>query len=254
MDRIRCIVVDDEKEARLGLRSLLNAEKDIEVVTVCKNGIEAIAAINEHRPDLIFLDIQMPDISGFEVLASLEHPRPFIIFVTAYDQFALKAFEVHALDYLLKPFSDRRLHESLDNARRQVGKSPQALDDLLTKTTPPSANGLVEHHQEHKLIFKANGKVHFIDFAQIQWIEAYDYYVKMHLAGQVHVLRETMKRLESKMPEYIIRVHKSAIVNTRFIVATRPLPNNEMEISLANGQAIKVSRSKKQTLLEALEG
>jgi len=249
MSRIRCIIIDDEKEARLGLQSILLEVEDIEIISVCKNGLKAIEQINEFRPDLILLDIQMPGVNGFEVLASIEEPKPAVIFITAYDQYALKAFEVHALDYLLKPFTDERLFESLENARKNIQQSKNQITALLDQRSYPTKDEVVSLDDKSKLVFKSDGKVHFLDFNKIHWIEAYDYYVKVHVEKQFHLLREAMKRLEQRLPNFFIRVHKSAIVNTKSVQTMEHLPNSELELTLVSGQKVKVSRTRKKEVL-----
>ena len=249
MTQIRCIIIDDEKEARLGLQAMLTDMDDIVVVSVCKNGLEAIEAINRLQPDLILLDIQMPGINGFEVLASIEEPKPSVIFVTAYDQYALKAFEVHALDYLLKPFTDERLEESLKNAMKSIDQSRSQVTTLIKERNYPTRDEMLSQADESKLVFKADGKVHFLDYQSIHWIEAYDYYVKVHVEERFHLLREAMKRLELRLPPFFIRVHKSAIVNLKSVKTMENLPNSELALALKNGHTVKVSRSRKKELL-----
>ncbi len=253
MKHIRCIIVDDERESREGLRMLLETDPELEIVAVCQDGIEAIEAIRDRKPDLVFLDIQMPGINGFEVVATLGAPQPAIIFVTAFDQYAIKAFEVHALDYLLKPYSDERLFQSLRNAKNKLGSEPGNLDEFIKKGSYPTANELVDLSAKSKLVFKTDGKVHFLDYNALMWVEAYDYYVKIHVKDHFYVLRESMKRLEERLPPHIVRVHKSAIVNTHFVESITRLPNNELALQLSQDTQVKVSRTRKQAVLSVMQ-
>ena len=260
MRKIKTIIVDDESEAREGVALLLQNDNEIEVVCICSNGIEAIEVMNEFKIDLMFLDIQMPLIDGFEVISSVDQERlPEIIFTTAYDQYALKAFEVHALDYLLKPFTDARFYEALGQAKDIIvnRKSQQERQELVKIISDRNIN----HHLDpeliqnsgslevNRLIVKEAGKVYFIELGDVYWIEAYDYYVKIHVKGRFHLLRKSMKKLEALLPnEHFIRVHKSSIINLQYIKNIRILPNGESEILLESGEKVKVSRSYKNSI------
>ena len=260
MGKIKTIIVDDESEAREGLALLLKNDNDIDLICVCKNGIEAIDAINDFSIDLMFLDIQMPGVDGFEVIRSVEEKRlPEIIFVTAYDQHALKAFEVHALDYLLKPFTNDRFYESLKQAKRVISNRnsqderhelikiisdrniSQGEDSELIRDT--------DSKEINRLIVKEAGQVYFINLGDILWIEAYDYYVKVHVHGRFYLLRKSMKKLEELLPkDHFARVHKSSIINLQYIKNIKILGNGEYEIQLESGDFVKVSRSYKASI------
>lgn len=254
---INCIIIDDENEAREGLSLLLEEDSDIHIQQICSNGLDAIDAINTLKPDLILLDIQMPGANGFEVLSNINEPIPEVIFITAYDQFALKAFEVHALDYLLKPFSDERFYEALEHAKKKVGDQgdnrPKAVTQMaedavkkqnIKETVTATADG--------RVVVKSDGKIHFIQKSSIIWVEAYDYYVKIHSNEKYLLVRETMKNILLKLGKEFHRIHKSAIVNTSYIKSIDKQSNNEAEIVLSTGQILKVSRSYKTSLMQIL--
>ncbi|MDN5204156.1 LytTR family DNA-binding domain-containing protein [Fulvivirgaceae bacterium BMA10] len=270
MNKIRTIIVDDEKEAREGLNLLLEADHDIEIVTTCKNGLEAISAIDELKPDLIFLDIQMPGVNGFEVLNSISiTPLPAVVFVTAYDQYSLKAFEIHAIDYLLKPFTDERFFSALEFAKQHIrNRKLENVNDQL--------KNLLAHYKEEikfdkesavlnesasgnkifndRLIIKADGKIVFVPLGEIIWIEAYDYYIKIHVADRFYLVRDSMKKMENTLPSnQFIRIHKSSVINLDYITELVPHFNNEYIVKLSNGKALKVSRSYKDKLKGIIE-
>jgi len=259
--KIKTIIVDDEFEAREGLKLLLEKDDDISLVTDCKNGIEAIEALTNFKIDLMFLDIQMPMVDGFEVVRSTPHDRlPAIVFTTAYDQYAVKAFEVHAIDYLLKPFSDERFHESLDRAKALVrqkdledeARKLEKIAEGVIKTGATAENILIDPESpesKSRLIIKENGQIHFIDLSDIIWIEAYDYYVKVHIANRYYMLRESMKKLIQRLPDKLFaRIHKSSIINLNFIKTIDLLGNGEYQILLNSGEQLKVSRGFKDKI------
>jgi two-component system LytT family response regulator len=263
MQKIKTIIVDDELEAREGVELLLQSDPEIDIVCLCNNGIEAIDAINDFSIELMFLDIQMPVVDGFEVIRSVDKQRlPKIIFTTAYDQYALKAFEVHAMDYLLKPFTDARFYEALAEAKKVITKGkalqqPELIKIISDKNINQNENIELIHHSDTKeinrLIIKEAGQVFFIKLAEIQWIEAYDYYVKIHVQGRFHLLRKSMKKLEELLPkDYFARVHKSSIVNLQYIKNIKILGNGEYEINLNNSVSVKVSRSYKNAIKHLL--
>jgi two-component system LytT family response regulator len=197
--KIKALIVDDEPLARRNLRALLKGIADIEIVREYGNGRDAVAGIRELEPDLIFLDIQMPEMDGFQVLEQLtDRPLPVIIFVTAYDQYALKAFEVSAVDYLLKPFDDVRFHKALTQARRHISQQDESeLGRKLLKLM--DARQLRPGSQPRyrtRIMVKTGGRVLFVRADEIDWIEAYDNYVRLHVGGRGHLVRETMNELE----------------------------------------------------------
>ncbi len=239
---IRALIVDDEPLARERIQSLLRAEKDIEVLRVCANGEEAVAAIKELRPDLVFLDVQMPGLGGFEVLRALgKEPLPLIIFVTAYDQHALKAFEVHALDYLLKPFKQARFAETVGRARealanRRASAASKGLLELLGSTG-------TEREFITRIAVKNGERTVFVKTAQIDYLESAGNYVVLHAGKENHVVRETLTALEEKLdPKKFIRINRSTIVNTDQIKELQPLFKGEHVVVLHNGKQLSLTR------------
>ncbi|UZR98640.1 LytR/AlgR family response regulator transcription factor [Chondrinema litorale] len=265
MDEIAVIIVDDEKEAREGVALLLEKDKEINVKALCKNGLEAIKAVQEHQPELMFLDIQMPSINGFEVLSSLSEANlPEVIFITAFDQYSLKAFENHAVDYLLKPFTDDRFFKALEFAKKRIYANRKnkensnltgLLGDIKEKATNNSPQQIVPEGGSNnkiinnRLVIKADGKIYFVDLSQIIWVQAYDYYVKIHVKERFYLVRESMKKMEQFLPsEQFIRVHKSSIINLHHVVELEPYFNNEFVATMSNGGKIKTSRNYRDNL------
>ncbi len=240
--KIRALIIDDEPLARERVRSLLREEPDIEVLGECANGNEAVAAIKKHSPDLIFLDVQMPGLGGFDVLRALgkEH-IPLVIFVTAYDQHALKAFEVHALDYLLKPFKQTRFKQTVQRAReslasRRAGAVHQNLLDLLGQAKPAT-----EHLT--RIPVKTGDRVVFVKTDQIHYIEAAGNYLVLHTAKENHVVRETLTALEEKLdPKQFLRINRSTLVNLEQIKELQPLFKGDHAMVLLNGKQLTMTR------------
>lgn len=256
---LTCLIIDDELTARRGMAAMLEEFPELKLLGSCANGIEAIDQVRALRPDLIFLDVQMPGISGFEVLASLPKPWPQVIFTTAHDQFALKAFEVNAVDYLLKPFSDERFAEAVERAKKQMAlrRAENAGVQSLVEHTQASLKGpsalVSEEAGKSRLVIKADGSIHLLDTGGISHVEAFDYYVKIHVEGRFFLLRETMKKMEEQLPgESFVRIHKSFIVNLGYVKALHPLHNHEYEVELKNGVRLKVSRNLKAGLMDRL--
>tara|TARA_R110002012_G_scaffold202923_2_gene372105 strand:- start:21473 stop:22252 length:780 start_codon:yes stop_codon:yes gene_type:complete len=249
LKRVRCLIVDDEKEAREGLFLMLKAYEQLEVVGICANGLDAITQIDTLRPDLVFLDIQMPQVNGFEVVNSLEPPLPAFVFITAFDEYALKAFEVHALDYLLKPFTKERLDEAVAHVSLFLDKgtgAPKEIRQIAKLSTDNARSDSVVNSDglSGKLVIKADGRLYFIEWASIIWIQAYDYYVKVHTKDKYYLVRESMKKIEARLPETtFLRVHKSSIVNTSYIHSIESVGNNDHLITLQSGVKVKSSRS-----------
>jgi two-component system, LytTR family, response regulator len=253
--RIRTLIVDDEPLARDGIRMLLAADPEVEVVGECGDGREAAAAICRLRPDLVFLDVQMPEQSGFDVLASVPPGElPAVIFVTAFDRYALRAFEVHALDYLLKPFDDERFADALGRAKRHlrlahVSSLSERLLSLLENVRPSTER---EPDFITRLSIRDAGRVVFLDVAEVEWIEAADYYVQLHVGSRSYLHRESMQRLEEKLdPDHFLRIHRSAIVNRRCVRELRH-KGRELLCVLASGVALKVARSQRAKLQKLL--
>jgi two-component system LytT family response regulator len=257
--KIRTLVVDDEPLARRNLRALLDVDPDIEIVGEAGSGTEALALVREHSPDLVFLDIQMPEVDGFGVLEQIEADElPVIVFVTAFDSYALKAFEFHALDYLLKPFDDARFEKALARAKQQVEQREikdlsQRLISLLEdreslREQTHTAAGAATKYQTRFLI-KSAGRVSFLKADEIDWIGAEDYYVKLHAGRKSHLLRETMNEMESKLdPERFVRVHRSSIVNLDRVRELQQLFNGDYAVVLQDGTELKLSRSRREQL------
>ncbi|MDQ3488932.1 MAG: LytTR family DNA-binding domain-containing protein [Acidobacteriota bacterium] len=252
MKKIRTLVVDDEPLARERLTNLLSAEPDIEVVGQCRDGEEAATAIVDHTPDLVFLDVQMPAMNGFEVIDAVGSERmPLVIFVTAYDQHALKAFQVRALDYLLKPFDRERFHEALQRARTyiqrdetgDIGRRLLALVKDLRRDQPKT----------DRLVVKSGGRLFFLRTDEIDWIEAAGNYVRLHVGPVSHLLRETMNAIEGRLdPEKFFRIHRSRIVNMERIQEMQPWLNGEYAVLLRTGTRLTLSRGYREKLQDRL--
>ena len=252
MTRIRTLVVDDEPIARARVLRLLSEEPDIDVVGECGDGPQAVTAISATSPDLIFLDVQLPEMDGFEVARTLQPDRmPAVVFVTAFDQYALRAFECHALDYLLKPFSAQRFKAALAHARQQLAQRQattigrQLLDILPDmRQREPAVD---------RLVVKSSGRVYFVRIADIDWCEAAGNYVSLHVGTQCHLIRETMSRLEAQLDaRQFVRVHRSTIVNLDRIQELRSSFNGEHVLLLRDGTRLTLSRGYREGLQSRL--
>lgn len=246
--KTRTLIVDDEPLARERLRQLLQQEPDIELVGECSNGHEAIDAIRAQAPDLVFLDIQMPELTGFDVLERLEGRRlPSVVFVTAFDKFALKAFEVHAVDYLLKPFDRERFKVALGRALEQVkrgqdGSLDQRLRALLNELRP-------QNKAPDRLAVKSGGRVVFVRVDELDWVEAADNYVELHVGNETHLYRQTMSDLEALLPsDKFMRISRSTIVNVDRIKELQPLFHGEYAVLLRDGTRLTLSRGYREKL------
>jgi two-component system LytT family response regulator len=246
--KIRTLIVDDEPLARERLRQLLAEQPEIELVGECADGREAVDAIQKQSPDLIFLDIQMPELNGFEVLEAIcAEPMPIIVFVTAHDKFALRAFEVHAVDYLLKPFDRERFGTALKRALQQVKhrEDParaEAQAAVLTEVQPP-ANPI------DRLAVKSGGRIRILKTADILWIEAAHNYVEIHEDKQSHLLRDTISAIEQKLPpDKFVRISRSTIVNIDKVKELEPLFYGEYTLTLQNGRRLTLSRRYRRKL------
>lgn len=256
---IRALIVDDEPLARSTLRILLAADPEIFIAGEAGSGREAAAAIRREPPDLLFLDVQMPGMDGFGVLAEVDASRiGAIVFVTAFDTHAVRAFEVNALDYLLKPFDDERFHRALERAKAQIRRGrteelARKLVAVLGKGPPSSTPQPQPAAHLQRIALKSSQRVSFLPVAEIDWIEAEDYYVEIHASGQSHLLRESMRDLEAQLdPAKFFRIHRSAIVNVTRIKEVRPLSHGEGLVVLHDGTELKVSRSRKEQLFALL--
>lgn len=254
MANIRTVIVDDEPLARRGIRALLKEEKDFEIISECGNGREALAVIEEHKPDLVFLDVQMPELSGFDVLAAIGVQRmPAVIFITAYDKYAMRAFEVHALDYLLKPLDGDRFTSALQRARLQLER--KSVHDLSRRLQSLLDDLKPTQKYTERLVIKAAGRIFFLDVAEIVWIEAADNYVRLHAGRESHLLRETMTSLEKRLdPDQFVRVHRSRIINVRQLKELQPLFRGEYDIMLRDGTRLESGRGYRDNLQKLFSG
>jgi two-component system LytT family response regulator len=246
------MVIDDEPVARERIVGLLQEEQDIELIGQCADGQQAINAIQEQSPDLVFLDVQMPACDGFNVIQQVGPDRmPAVVFVTAYDEYALRAFEVHAIDYLLKPFGRDRFQQTLRHARehlerRRAGDLGRRLLALVHDLKP-------EPQKLDRLVVKSGGRVFFLRTDQIDWIEAAGNYVRLHLADDSHLFRETMNNMEARLDtRRFVRIHRSRIVNTDRIKELQPWFNGEYVVVLQNGTRLTLSRGYREKLQERL--
>ena len=235
--RLRVAIVDDEELARAVLREYLADHADVEIVAECANGFEAVKAANDLAPDLLLLDIQMPKLDGFEVL-ELIGPGPAVVFVTAFDQYALQAFEVHAVDYLLKPFTAERLSRSLELARDRIGRGeappPQAIASEARRRTRPL----------ERILVRDGPRVHVIPAARIDCIEAQDDYVGIRSGGKTYLKQETMASLEDLLdPGRFIRIHRSYILNIERLARLELLAKDNRVAILTDGSQLPVSRT-----------
>jgi two-component system LytT family response regulator len=262
LPEIRTLVVDDEPSARNGIKRLLRKDAEIEVVGEAGNGRDAAERIRSLQPDLVFLDIQMPEMTGIQVVEAIgPQNAPVVIFVTAYDQFALRAFEVQALDYILKPFDDDRFYAVLERAKEHVRRSRSSdlgdrLEALLrsygapaspTPAPPPSGAFLT------RILVKEAGTVRFQPVDTIDWIEAADYYAKLHIGEAIQLVRHTMNELERELdPGQFVRVHRSAIVNVSRVKEIRVDYQNHHIVVLRSGVRVPLSRSRKEVLESVL--
>ena len=250
--KTRVLIVDDEPIARRGIRRYLAEHNDIEVVGEAANGISAVEQINELHPDIVFLDVQMPDLDGFGVIENVEPstgPAPVYIFVTAHDAHAIRAFEVHAVDYLLKPYDKERFAKALAHARQvleQRGKANRGLEPLL--------ESLRSLRPLERFVVKDKKRIFFVPVSNVLWIEATGNYACIHTARDSHLLRETLAHLEEKLaPHHFIRVRKSAIVNGACISEIRPMFDGVYDIVLAEGTVVTSSRRYAHKLRALLE-
>jgi two-component system, LytTR family, response regulator len=254
MKNIRTLIVDDEPIARRGIRQQLRPEADVEIIGECANGQEAVAAIRKQSPDLIFLDVQMPLLDGFGVVNAIGVDNlPAVVFVTAYDEHAIRAFEVNALDYLLKPIDHDRFQKTLTRVRRQI-------DGANTEPLQQKLESLLQHLEESKIenqrakysgrvAIKESSRVFFLSVDEIDWINAQGNYIQIHTAGSAHLLRETMKGIESKLdPEKFLRIRRSTIVRIERIKELQPLFNGEYAVLLRNGTQLTSSRRYRHNL------
>ncbi len=243
--QIQTLIVDDEKLAREKIVRILKAENDIDIVGESDCGSDAVEFINSNRPDLVFLDIQIPELNGFEVLEQVDSSKmPAVIFVTAFDEYAIRAFEVNALDYLLKPFDADRLKETLRRAREQIEnvRKDNVNEQLMSLLSDLRAEKEKEYPE--RLVLKTSGRVYFVKTTEIDWIEAAGNYVKLHIGRQTHMLRETMNKIEQKLPpEKFLRIHRSRVINIDRIKELNPLFSGDYLVTLDDETELTLSRS-----------
>jgi two-component system LytT family response regulator len=246
---IHTILADDEVLARQKLRQLLRDEPEIDIVGECASAEETVKLVRVTKPELIFLDIQMPGMDGFDVIGALsrdpEFDMPAIIFTTAYDQYALRAFEVHAVDYLLKPFTPDRLRSAVQRVRERTQFN--ALDTDSNKQVEGSSSPTT------RIVFKSRGRILFLPVADIRWIGAEENYVRLCTGPDVHLLRETMSNLEARLdPRSFLRVHRSFIVNLNYVKEVRTEQEGESVVVMIDGQKLAMSRGYKSRIMESL--
>jgi two-component system LytT family response regulator len=254
VNTIRTLIVDDEPLARERIKRFLTSERDLELIGECVEGREAVAAIQTLKPDLVFLDVQIPELDGFGVVKAIGIAEmPAVIFVTAYDRYALQAFDVNALDYLLKPYNRERFRKAVERARAQLsngakGELNERLLSLLENFKPEPPRHL------ERLMIKSSGRVFFLRTEELDWIEAEGNYLRVHAGRESHLLRETMNRLASKLdPDKFLRIHRSTLVNIERIKELQPLFSGDYVVILRDGKQLTLSRSYRDKLLELFE-
>ncbi len=244
MEKIKALIIDDEELGRKVIREYLESHPEVEVMAECQDAFQALEAIEKYCPDLLFLDIQMPEVNGFELLEMLEQ-KPFIIFSTAYDQYALKAFEVNAIDYLLKPFDQERF----DSALQRVKKLMQMQQDESEKIRNLLRHIQSEKHYLKNILVKKSGKILILNVNEVQWIEAMGDYVNLHTSKDTYLVMQSLKQLETRLePDRFVRVHRSSIVNLEAIKEIAPWSKGKWKIILKDGNEIVISRSGAQRL------
>ena len=252
MAAIRTLIVDDEPEARLGLRTLLEKDAQITLIGECSNGWEAVNFIKMRLPDLVLLDVQMPGLNGFDVLQKIKVDHmPLVIFVTAYDRYSLKAFEVHAVDYLLKPFTNRRFREAIDQAKQQIQSQKdlshiaERMNLLLAKfeSNPPEVPS-TELDYLHRIAVKEGDKITLLNVTSIDWIEAADNYICIYVEKKMYLLRSKLGDIEKQLdPRQFMRIHRSRIVNVERISEMQPHGSGDCVLVLKDGTQLISSRT-----------
>lgn len=269
MNKIRTLIVDDEPLAREGVMAMLAADPEIEVVGTCGDGQSAVVAIRSLQPDLVFLDVQMPKRDGFEVLADLKREeRPVVIFVTAYDKYAIKAFDIHAIDYLLKPFRDARFVAALTRAKREIQQSRvlgigQKVEQLLSYVHEVIQKGDIPRpagtpiapaaEPADRVVLKTGSDLHFIKTADIIWVESQADFVKVHTTGSAQLVRETLQSLEQRVdPAKFLRIHRSSLVNLEHVKKVTPALYGDYTVLMSDDSKLRLSRKNRGKLKQLI--
>ena len=243
---VRTIIADDEQLARQKLRLLLDSEPEVKVVAECHNGGQTLSAIRTCRPDLLLLDIQMPDLDGFQVLSEVSPgDMPVVIFTSAYDQYAIRAFEAQALDYLLKPFDQERLHQALERARFELWKAKdrEITNRILELLSRVDSKQQPAPEFDSRLVIKTKGRIVFLNLDEIDWVEASANYVRLNVGKESYLFRETISRISARLnPNRFIRIHRSVIVNAGKIKELIPVNSGEYIVILKSGKELSCSR------------
>ena len=246
MREVKAVIVDDEELARQVLREYLASVPGVEIVAECANGFEAVKAIAERKPDLVFLDVQMPKLDGFEVLELIGRDVA-VIFITAYDRYAMKAFEAHAVDYLLKPFRPERLQTAVERARQRIGAPGPSPSELAAAAREPE-------HYASRVVVKDGTKVHVIPVERLDYAEAQDDYVALHSEGRSHLKQQTIAHLEAALdPRQFVRIHRSYLVNLARVERIEPYSKDSRVAVLQGGAQLPVSRAGYERLKALLE-
>lgn len=266
MNIIRTLIADDEPLAREGLQSLLAVDLEVEVVGNCGDGAAALAAIRKLKPELVFLDVQMPKRNGFEVLAELkDEERPLVIFVTAFDQYAIRAFEQCAFDYLLKPYRNERLATALARAKRELRQKHSndialKLDQLLdhvqrfTRGGEPTPSPAAPEPAD-RIVLKTGSDLNFVKTGDIIWVESQADFLKVHTIGTAHLMRETMQSLEERVdPAKFLRIHRSSLVNLEHVKKVTPTNYGDYTVQLSDGTKLRLSRRNRSRLKQLIKG
>ena len=262
MTTLRTLVVDDEHLARRGLIMRLANIEGVEVVAECANGLQALEVIAEHQPDLLFLDIQMPEMSGFDLVSKLQGDTlPMVVFVTAFNEYAVDAFKVNAIDYVLKPLEEERVRRAVERAQLKQAQTEavdekarllelvMALEGREAQEMLSDATAVNSPEPTPKLLIRDGAEVRFIPMADIEWVEAAGDYMCVHAAGDTHIMRTTLKQLEEQLAGgNFARIHRSTIVNTDRIAAAHSLPSGEYRLELEGGEQLKVSRGHRDVI------
>ena len=252
-EHIRVLIVDDEPVARRGLRNQLKNAVDVEIIGEAGNGRDAVDTIIKRRPDLVFLDVQMPLLDGFRVVETLaeKHLPPAIVFVTAFDEHAIRAFEINALDYLLKPVDPKRLQKTLQRAREQIRstRTDERDEKLFALLRDIQSEKAEKNEHLQRFVVKKAGRIFFLDTSEVEWISSGGNYVELHSKGKTHLLRDTMDHLEDKLnPLEFVRIRRSTIVRTDVVKELHPLFNGEYALFLKDGTQLQSSRRYRKNL------